>query len=328
MALNRKPYSSVPLDMINPWKIKMQIIRMSKGNKKESDNLIEMVLLDSSGTRIHTTIDEAFSKWFMNIGNEKINEPKTEIDILEDLLITECKDPIKTIVRQVYGESFPQSFNPEEKAILCHTDVDVNQINDYMLSQLSDEESVCYSADSITPSHSSPDDYMLYPMELLNSIKVPGLPSHILKLKVGAIVMLLKDLDRYGGLCKGTRLQITRLNTFVLEARFIAGNKNGEKVLIPRVPSFPTDANFPIKMQRRQFPLTLAFAMSINESQGQSLSKVGLYLPRRVFSHGQMYVAISKVKSRDGLKILITDKDGKPQEETMNVVFKEVSQII
>lgn len=73
----------------------------------------------------------------IDIGNGKMNEPKTEIDIPDALLITECKDPIKTIARQVYGETFPQSFNPEGKAILCHTDDDVEAINDYMLSQLS-----------------------------------------------------------------------------------------------------------------------------------------------------------------------------------------------
>lgn len=169
---------------------------------------------------------------------------------------------------------------------------------------------------------------MLYPLEFLNSIKVPGLPDFKLRLKVGAPVMLLRDLDPYGGLCKGTRLQITRLETFVLEARIITGNKHGEKVLIPRIVSYPTEANFPIKMRRRQYPLKLAFAMTIDESQVQTLSKVGVYLPRRVFTHGQMYVAISKVKSRAGLKVLITDKDGKPQEETKNVVFKEVFQNI
>ncbi|KAJ0485400.1 putative DNA helicase [Helianthus annuus] len=70
----------------------------------------------------------------------------------------------------------------------------------------------------------------------------------------------------------------------------------------------------------RSFP----FAMTINKNQGQSLSRVGLYLRQPVFTHGQLYVSLSRVKTRDGVKLLILDKDGKPTDKTSNVVYKEV----
>jgi ATP-dependent DNA helicase PIF1 len=64
--------------------------------------------------------------------------------------------------------------------------------------------------------------------------------------------------------------------------------------------------------------------MTINKSQGQSLDFVGIYLPKPVFSHGQIYVAVSRVKSKKGIKLLIHDENNHPKNTTINVVYKEV----
>uniref|UniRef100_A0A0D3CTB3 ATP-dependent DNA helicase n=1 Tax=Brassica oleracea var. oleracea TaxID=109376 RepID=A0A0D3CTB3_BRAOL len=152
------------------------------------------------------------------------------------------------------------------------------------------------------------DDELNYVVE--DQLKgLAGLPRHCLKLKVGAPIMCLRNMDVADGLCNGTRLIVTQLLSH-----------------IPRMFVTPPDTKFPFRMRRRQFPVTLAFAMTINKSQGQTLESVGLFLPRPVFSHGQFYVALSKVKSRSGLKILITGKEGKTQTKTLNVVYKQVFQ--
>jgi len=66
--------------------------------------------------------------------------------------------------------------------------------------------------------------------------------------------------------------------------------------------------------------------MAINKSQDQSLSRVGVYIPKPVFTHKQLYIAVSRVNSKKGLKLLILDEDNNVCKETTNVVYREVFQ--
>ena len=69
----------------------------------------------------------------------------------------------------------------------------------------------------------------------------------------------------------------------------------------------PTLPGLPFTLQRRQFPLKPCFAMTINKSQSQTLTRVGVYLQSEIFAHGQLYVAFSRVGRLADLKVSLID---------------------
>ena len=80
-------------------------------------------------------------------------------------------------------------------------------------------------------------------------------------------------------------------------------------------------------MQRKQFPVRLCFSMTANKAQGQTLKKVGLYLKSDFFSHGQLYVAMSRVGNSGYIKI---HANPRASGNTLinNVVYPEVLGMI
>jgi len=83
------------------------------------------------------------------------------------------------------------------------------EMNEHVLRGMPGEEHVLFSAGSITPGDGPAANY---PVEFLNSLNLTGLPLHDIKLKVGAAVMLLRNLDPHSSLCNGTRLIITAIH--------------------------------------------------------------------------------------------------------------------
>lgn len=196
-----------------------------------------------------------------------------------------------------------------ERAILAPKNDDVNKINHQIQLKLPGEVVKYKSIDTVIDEEQAVN----YPIEFLNSLEPSGMPPHILTLKVGSPLMLIRNLDP-PKLCNGTRLAVKKLSPNLIEATIISGKCKGEDVLIPRIPMISTDLPFDFK--RLQFPVRLAFAITINKAQGQSLSVAGLNLENSCFSHGQLYVACSRVGTPKNLYVYT------PTEKTQNIVIR------
>jgi len=185
------------------------------------------------------------------------------------------------------------------------------------------------SADSI----GDEDDPLLYPPELLKSLTPSGLPPHKLVLKKEFPIILIRNLDALVGACNGARMVVTQMRSHVIEAKMLAGDHAGEHVFIPRTPMQPSNDKIGFSMCRTQFPVRLAFVMTINKSQGQGFAKVGIYLPKSVFTHGQLYVALSRASAAKDISLFIENTDSREHcmhttdgTFTKNNVFREVFQ--
>ncbi|GJT07435.1 DNA helicase [Tanacetum coccineum] len=222
------------------------------------------------------SLANSFASWLLDIGDGKIGETDEKdpentswIDIPPQYCVPPDEQGLSNLIDFIYDQSTlhtPSATTLQQKAIVCPKNEIADIINSKVLDMVSGESITYISNDEATPTGSDgAETEMLYPVEHLNTLKLPGFPPHELKLKVGAPVMLLRNINLAGGLCNGTRMIVTQLMTKLIEVQIITGTRVGEKVFIHRISLNHKDPNLPFIFKRRQFPIKLCYAMTINK---------------------------------------------------------------
>jgi PIF1-like helicase/Helitron helicase-like domain at N-terminus len=269
----------------------------------------------------HSPQDQAFVRWISALSYT----PALNGSISIPPYVSRAPD-INYLIDSVYPRALLQTAVRDMsvfqgRAILSPLNTTVTELNLTILDRFPGAIRTYNSVDSADVNEESPELHQ-FPAEMLQSINLASLPPSRLSLKIGVPVMLLRNLCPQEGLCNGTRMVVTSLCQHCIETRLIGGDFHGQLRIIPRIKLSSGEKDLTFTLTRKQFPVRLCFAMTINKSQGQSFDTIGIDLRSPVFSHGQFYVAVSRVSSATGLHILLPEGS----DRTSNIVWPEVLQ--
>ena len=271
-------------------------------------------------------------KWLLNLGENKLPTVESvKSDNIIEIPDNMCRDTKDDVVQAVFGDFRENIGNKnyfKSRILLAATNEVVDEINDEMVEQMPGDAHTLTSVDTVGDT----DNPTMFPPEFLNKLDPSGLPQHRLKLKKNTVVILLRNMNLPAGHCNGTRYLVKHIGTYrlLLEKLNTKLGDTNTTLLLPRIPMVHKNKHIPCTVSQLQFPIKIAYCLTIDRAQGQSASKCGILLPKDVWTHGQIYVAFSRCGNPNNIYVWAEQSQfetynlSKQKTYVKNVVYNEV----
>jgi ATP-dependent DNA helicase PIF1 len=205
------------------------------------------------------------------------------------------------------SRAFEENTSESDILHIFGTNYEADNYNNYKFKRIPNETYVFKSADKIHRKRSSiivdKDnlDEKLTKFDIMTwetfdkSCKAPL----SLELKIGCKVMLLQNFNFEKGLINGSTGTVIEISQKEEDEHILIHFDNGVEAVIPKN-TFEAYRDGEVVVSREQYPLRLAYGITIHKSQGMTLEKLVVDC-NRIFECGQVYVALSRIRSLDGL---------------------------
>ena len=239
-------------------------------------------------------------------------------------------------MKELLSWLFPEGFNVDlmhTRAILAATNTVVDEWNS-VIQEMNPHPAYILSSVDKVKDIDDPHGILqrMISESVLERFQRPGVPHHRIVLKKDDICMVMRNLNKREGIAKNTRVKIVHISQYVIRVCTLGANPKFYNV--PRIPFTVTlPYGRSIKMVRKQFPLRLAYSMTYNKSQGQEFDKVVVDIRKNPFTHGHLYVALSRIRIAKNIRLFTErNKNGNFDLEELqepptvtNVVYKNLS---
>jgi len=228
--------------------------------------------------------------------------PENQHDVIDGLMTKQLADINEVNLQYTTSPEAARSFAGRDGDVISFLNADVQEHNNAFVPSLSDEPSLRTVA-AFNSVQRSADDVSTFAVtqDIMDRYSTHSLPPTHLHLWKGARISLMRNLKPSVGLYNGQRMTVVSFERNVLTVRLHTDNT------VHHIPRIALKSKLMrCEIVRRQFPVKLAYSSTVNRVQGQTLhGNVVLDLRRHSFCHGQLYVALTRVKHANQLLLLV-----------------------